>query len=209
MSGDLEARIEQTLADRAGGIGMVGFTADDILRAGRRARTKHRRIGILAAATCVAAVVAGSFSVANLDGRGQAPITPGITSTPPSATASPSPSTDPLPSYPPDLTPTTGVPAASVKLNYAIGSEITPWDGGAVTVALPPGYRIFEGVRVPGWVPTATPSVGDSSHLAVATGGRRTTAPSSATGTSPATAARSSWPATVRRPRRTACRRSR
>lgn len=54
--------------------------------------------------------------------------------------------------------PTTGVPAASVKLNYAIGSTITPWDGDKITVAVPAGYRISEGMRVPGgWVLTVYP----------------------------------------------------
>ncbi len=71
MSAEVELRVEQSLASRAEDVGRVGFTADDIMRAGRKARIRRRGLGAGSVAIALVAGIVVAGSVVNL-GRGAA-----------------------------------------------------------------------------------------------------------------------------------------
>jgi hypothetical protein len=133
----LERQIEDAMVREAGTIGAANLTADAILHKGRSAQRRQRVRRTLAGVAAVALVVVAALTVTSLPGRdGKVP---------------PGTQTWPFPTSPAQ----DGPSPASLRISYANGPVIVPWNAPRFTMAVPPQTYIIKGSRVAGgWVVT-------------------------------------------------------
>jgi hypothetical protein len=132
---NLEQLIETTMADRAGTVGAAGFTAAEVFHKGRSRRRARRALaGLAAVALVLALAVAGTV------------LRPGHTGIAPAG--------PPAPPWPiATSAPQAGPSTASLRISFANGPTIVPWNAEPITLALPPLTQIMSGARVQGgWV---------------------------------------------------------